>query len=144
LTIGLSNEERVDEFVGHLSSSSSIEEDRNSGNLVFGTTSLLLEHKLELGIVGEAIDGVLGGGLDDSFPGVVLGVETHRVNDIKLTSREIKGDVVRSLADLTCSDVLESLSTDSEGSVLGRKSGVEVDGRLMVTGLAGHGPVVSV
>lgn len=144
VSFGLLEVERVNELVGHSSSRSTVKEDGNSGNFVLRSTSLLLEHKLELGIVSEAIDGVLGGGLNDSFPGVVLGVGTHRVNNIKLTGRDIHSNVGSSSSDLTYSDFLESLGTDGQGSVGGRKSGVEVDRRLLGTGLAGQGPVVSI
>jgi len=53
--------ERFKESVSHSTTAGSIEEDGDSGNFVFRSTSLLFKHKLDLRIISESIDSVLRG-----------------------------------------------------------------------------------
>ena len=74
----------------------------------------------------------------------LLGVSTHRVNDIKLSSGEVKGHVGGSLVHGSGRDGREILGTDSEGGVGGCEARVEVDRGLLNTGFASQRPVVTV
>jgi hypothetical protein len=116
---GTLNAEGFDEVVLHSTSSSSVKEDGDSSAFHLGSTALLLEHELELHVVGNTVNGMLGGRSDHSLVRKVFGVQAHGVNDIELAgSTDVEGHVVCCFLNLSGSDVFETLGADSELGVL--------------------------
>jgi hypothetical protein len=142
---GTLNAEGCDEVVLHSASSSSVKEDGDTSAFHLRTTTLLLEHELELHVVGDTVNGMLGGRSDHSLVRSVLGVQAFGVDDIELAGcANVEGHVVAGFLHGSGGDVFETLGADSKLGVLGGKSRVEVNRRLVITGLAGQRPVVAV
>lgn len=143
---GTLNAEGCDEVALHSTSNSSVKEDGDTSAFHLGTTAQLLELKLELHVVGDTVNGMLGGRSDHSFYRIVLGVQALRVDDIVLTlgCAKVEGHVAEGFLHRSGCDVFETLGADSKLGVLGGKSRVEVNRRLVSTGLAGQRPVVAV